>query len=417
MTVAGVRGREELCDLAPAELAARATSLSCRNFFRSLDMQPASSDSSSDSGDGSASSASSSASASRAGSSAAGSSDMRRCADGMPRSARQLSTLVRRGRTLPVRLTTSRGQTVGWSTVIANYELSPQQRRDDDDDEADAAGDSDDEADAFAMAGRADLLVYVSWMNVFRSPALLRDIITSKRRDKEVGYRALIERRRAWSPVERDAYFLDDPSMVGEQRVKRLNLASYCTSVMVFTDKEVERRDIDDRFWLKHPQCERNNVRLSGVRRVKGLLLQVALDHGSPIDISTVVHAVVYFERLVLSGFVFGDNRRVVAGVCMVLATKFNESGIVKQSEMQRKVTYVVGRMDDAFGVDRRTIFAWELRVLVALEFDLIVNEKAGLGYLVALLATRNILPVTYYGRYGDGENDSGSDSGDSTSS
>lgn len=141
------------------------------------------------------------------------------------------------------------------------------------------------------------------------------------------------------------------------------------------------------------------------------MLVAAAFDPGSPIDISTVVHSVAYFERLVLSGFVDSENRRVVASVCLLLATKFYEAGIVKRSEMMRKVHFVVSRMEDSFGVDARTIFAWELKVYVALEFNLMLQEKTGLAYLVALLATRNLTPVEFFGAGTGADDDSSSDS------
>jgi hypothetical protein len=411
-----------LADWAKSDLIARSTSLSCRNFFRSLDMRPASSSSGSDS-DTERSTARKSK-GSHSGTDAAStagddnSEDMRACADGLPRSAKQVAGLVKRGRTLPLRLTTGRGQTIGWTTLVTKYG-----------DESTGTATSgtaavtghhkDDDDDArLDMAGRADLLYYFNWINLFRSPGLglLKEMITKGRqRDKEVRYRALVERVRPKSAVEHDPFYIDDPSIVGEQRLKRMNLNSYCTSVLVFADKETVRNEIDQRFYYKFPDCERRKMRLTTIRRIKALLLQVALDHGSPIDLATVVHAVCYFERLIVSTFVDGENKWNVASVCLLLATKFYETGITKRSEMQRKIAYVVAKMDDAFGVDARTIFAWELKVLVALEFDLMLAEKAGLAYLVSLLATRNITPVSFFGTGGAEGSDSGSD-GDGSS-
>jgi hypothetical protein len=402
---------EDLAEWTTAELVARSTSLSCRNYFRSRDMQPESSSSSAScssvgraksTGNDTKSDSNARSTASR------GSEDLRACADGVPRTAKQLAGLVRKGRTLPIRFTTERGQTVGWTTLITKYGDEGGQGGAG----ASGTGVAHDDDGTLDIAGRADLLLYVSWMNVFKSPALLKEIISSKRKgQKEARYKTLVERVRPKSAVELDPYFFDDPSITGEQRLKRMNLSSYCTSVIVFADKDTVRNEVDQRFFLKHPDCERRGVRLSTIRRVKALLIQVALDHGSPIDLATVVHAVCYFERLIVSTFVTGENKGHVASVCMLLATKFYESGISKRSEMNRKIQYSVGKMEDAFGIDARTIFAWELRVLVALEFDLMVPEQAGLAYLVALLNTRNITPLAHFGTANKDSDSEGSDS------
>ena len=41
------------------------------------------------------------------------------------------------------------------------------------------------------------------------------------------------------------------------------------------------------------------------------------------LDIGTIAHAYVYFERLVLKGYVTPENKKQVGAVCLVLAAKF----------------------------------------------------------------------------------------------
>ncbi|CAG8494531.1 1533_t:CDS:2, partial [Paraglomus occultum] len=90
---------------------------------------------------------------------------------------------------------------------------------------------------------------------------------------------------------------------------------------------------------------------------------------GVDLELSTVAMTYVYFEKLVLKNFVNKPNRRLVAGICLFLASKTNEP---------RGMTFgpLLQSIDKYFDVDEKEIKEHEFSVFVALGFQLYLPKE-----------------------------------------
>eukprot|EP00760_Papus_ankaliazontas_P028957 PhM_4_TR4083/c0_g1_i1/m.35172 len=195
---------------------------------------------------------------------------------------------------------------------------------------------------------------------------------------------------------EYDPYFLDDPVIKSGKRRRVLQLASYRCTIVPFVRKNEYKKDINNQFFLHHNWIEPQGVTLTGIRKVKLLLLNIALEHHSPIEVSTIAAAVCYFEMLVINKKVTKLNRKVTAAACAVLACKFYESGLSGQ-HLKTTLRYLFSRVKDKFGVDRRRIIEAEFGIYADLSFSLLVPENTIVMQINRLLALYSITPDEYY--------------------
>ncbi|CCW62274.1 unnamed protein product [Phytomonas sp. EM1] len=134
------------------------------------------------------------------------------------------------------------------------------------------------------------------------------------------------------NPAFYNAFFLDTGNITGgERRKKLIVLPSYRTSVISFVDKKILKKDLNNNFYVQHPELEVRGVKLTHLRKIKNELLVYALEENSPLELTTVAHAYWYFERLVVQGMVSKANRKVILAACALLAIKFLETGDVSK--------------------------------------------------------------------------------------
>ena len=367
-----------------ADLMLVSTSLSCRNFFRGRRDEETTSTTSSDSDSETGETTTSSSS----------SDESDEYADGQPHTAKEISTKVRDGRVLPVKFRVGY-QTLTVSTVVAHFGDA----RDYTDADSDGASD-----DGGQPLGVGDWLVgFASRGKGYDHHHGHRDTgagtsgmgLRGGRRHREAYDRCFLPPKPGEPEVpERDPYWLDDPEIMSERRRKTLAYASYRCSIITHGDAAQVKDDIDAKFFVKHPQLEQRGLRLTAIRQIKVLLLSLAMEAGSPFDVAAVVHAVGYFESLVLRNHVGTGNRNLVAAVCMVLAVKFLETAVEGDSD---KVTHLFDRLEDVFGYSRQQLLASEFAVLAKLEFDLVLPPRYAFTHLLRLLGLHNLSLVEHF--------------------
>ncbi|RNF23268.1 putative cyclin dependent kinase-binding protein [Trypanosoma cruzi] len=201
-------------------------------------------------------------------------------------------------------------------------------------------------------------------------------------------------------PVFHDAFFLDTGNITGgERRKKLIVLQSYRASVISFVDMKVLKKDINNDFYIQHPELEIREIKLTHLRKIRAALLNFALEDNSPIEVVTVAHANWYFERLVMRGMVGKRNCGLAVAACILLAVKFIETG-----DIHKKIQYVKTRFrqDEAFAsLTWQKVQEWEFRAYVGLEFTLMPENGNQVveAHLERLLGQINLTSQEYYSK------------------
>ncbi|KAJ1550476.1 CDK5 and ABL1 enzyme substrate 1, partial [Cladochytrium tenue] len=119
-----------------------------------------------------------------------------------------------------------------------------------------------------------------------------------------------------------DPYYLDDPELRTGKHRTVINLPFFIGSIIQYSRPSEIKRELNERFRETHPTVDAH-LTLSQIRNLKLRLVRIALTRN--LELSSVAVAFVYFEKLVLKGFVTKPNRRLVAAVCLLLAAKVND--------------------------------------------------------------------------------------------
>jgi len=119
-------------------------------------------------------------------------------------------------------------------------------------------------------------------------------------------------------------YFLDDPEMRISKDRTVIKQEGYVVSCIPYVKPLTMKEELNGLFLAKHGDwLEDREVTLSKVRALKTQMVEIVktLD----LDLSTAAMAHVYVEKLILKNLVRKHSRKVTAGVCLMLAVKFNE--------------------------------------------------------------------------------------------
>lgn len=158
-----------------------------------------------------------------------------------------------------------------------------------------------------------------------------------------------------------DPYFLDDDTY-GKYGLDPNSLGTLANGMRPSDLK----REMNEQFRLNHPDIPAE-ITLSKIRAIKFHLLEIgkAVD----IEVSSVAHAYVYFEKLVIKNMVTKKNRKLIAACCLFLATKANEA----KGNWFKPLLEAV---DDELDVDAEEIHEHEFAVFADLEFNLYVPRR-----------------------------------------
>ncbi len=198
----------------------------------------------------------------------------------------------------------------------------------------------------------------------------------------------------------RDAYWLDGGTISGEHRKRVIALQSYRSSVLPFVDKKEVKKYLNQEFFLRHPELQPRELKITHIRSIKRTMLQFAMDHGSPLELGTVACAVWYFERLVGKLLVTKTNRKLVVSACLLLGVKFWESGITNNREMGKKLSYALTKCEECLNVAKEKILAAEFRVFAALDFTLMPWGDVVVTHVDRLLLLINVTRVEFYSKH-----------------
>eukprot|EP00467_Chlorarachnion_reptans_P001476 CAMPEP_0114517882 /NCGR_PEP_ID=MMETSP0109-20121206/18141_1 /TAXON_ID=29199 /ORGANISM="Chlorarachnion reptans, Strain CCCM449" /LENGTH=530 /DNA_ID=CAMNT_0001698453 /DNA_START=153 /DNA_END=1745 /DNA_ORIENTATION=+ len=191
-----------------------------------------------------------------------------------------------------------------------------------------------------------------------------------------------------------DPFFL-----CGNFKLKRhravMKIPGIVSSVVSYVKEKERRRELNELFQARHGDwLTTTKMSLSKCRKIKSLLLEIALD--LDLEISTAALAYAYFERLVLRNVVSKYNRKVAAGAALLLAFKYNENlelaGEVTgfrtmRTKKKGRLEKLVDLVESKFHVKRNELLRTELGALVHLKFDLSVQPDTMLLLFEGMLA------------------------------
>ena len=189
-----------------------------------------------------------------------------------------------------------------------------------------------------------------------------------------------------------EPFHLDDPELQSGKHRMVMSLPGLVGSVIPFVKPRDLKVQVNEQFALAHPWLSAG-LTLSKIRAVKRDLLAIALD--VDCELSTVAIAYVYFEKLVLRNVVNKPNRKLMAGVSLVIAVKWNEH---EGRELSRNMKAVLSAIEKNYGIPRAVLFRSEFSVYVELAFRLQLAPSEIYPHFLRLLQQLERTPQEYLG-------------------
>ncbi|RCI04254.1 CDK5 and ABL1 enzyme substrate 1, partial [Rhizopus stolonifer] len=135
-------------------------------------------------------------------------------------------------------------------------------------------------------------------------------------------------------------------------------------------DKTNQKEVMNQLFRQLYPEI---NISFSKINAIKSHLLNIALI--MDLELSSLSHAYVYFEKLVQKQAINKENRKLIAACCLFLATKINEPKDLKFGKL-------LETMQTELNIDSTDVRNNEFAVFADLEFDLYVPQNEFMPHL-----------------------------------
>ena len=130
---------------------------------------------------------------------------------------------------------------------------------------------------------------------------------------------------------------------------------------------EALKRDLNEQFREKYPHVQ---ISLSKLRHIKQDMVRLVVEN-TELSLSSAVLAQLYFERLTMLSHITRANREAYAGVCAILAVKFNENKDLIKDYLSTILKWV----EETWGVPAKDVLDLEFTAFLQLEFSLQVGE------------------------------------------
>ncbi|EUD66323.1 hypothetical protein C922_03239 [Plasmodium inui San Antonio 1] len=183
-----------------------------------------------------------------------------------------------------------------------------------------------------------------------------------KERKKGISYEHLLSP----SKHEYDAFCLFNPRFKQGKHHTVMCLQGYNVSVIPFVKAKKLKEEVNELFNEINPWIHKS-LTLSKLRNLKIDLFNL-ISNIPQIDISTICCAWVFFERLVIKGYVHKSNRKLYAATCLILSLKFYQHD---DMQILEKLLFYIQKLDKKENLTPSLIFSVEFLVYRLLDFSL----------------------------------------------
>ncbi|KAI4837437.1 cyclin dependent kinase binding protein [Plasmodium brasilianum] len=168
------------------------------------------------------------------------------------------------------------------------------------------------------------------------------------------------------SKHEYDAFCLFNPRFKQGKHHTVMFLQSYNVSIIPFVKPKKLKEEVNELFNEINPWIDKS-LTLSKLRNLKIDIFNL-INSIPEIDISTISCAWVFFERLVIKGYVHKCNRKLYAATCLILSLKFYQHDDIQILE---KLLIYIQKLDKKENLTPSLIFSVEFLVYRLLDFSL----------------------------------------------
>nr|CDJ84665.1 Cyclin domain containing protein [Haemonchus contortus] len=155
---------------------------------------------------------------------------------------------------------------------------------------------------------------------------------------------------------EYDPSMLDDILSASRTMVRSIGFVSVGK---VFASPQAMKATLNETFAEMFPNVQLTYSKLRSIKRDMWIIAQEC-----DVDEYTVAHAFIYYERIVIKGMISKYNRKLVAGVALLVAVKLND---YKKPDIVK----VLECTEEKLRISRREMLSFELPLCSALQFDL----------------------------------------------
>ncbi|KAI9470790.1 MAG: cyclin-like protein [Benjaminiella poitrasii] len=173
----------------------------------------------------------------------------------------------------------------------------------------------------------------------------------------------------------------------------RQHFKSYSSTLQENESKQLFNKTkeiMNETFRSTHPDLL---ITLSKIQSIKRHLLMIG--KSMDLEISTISHAYVYFEKLIQKKVVTKQNRKLVAACCLFLATKVNEPKGLDFNQLLETI-------QSEFDTNPKEIRTFEFDVFADLEFNLYVPLHEFMPHFHRIIQSLDYSTVEDYLGYED---------------